>query len=169
MCERIEWEPVKPVFTPTAAAVDDNKSRTHQEAASLTAPASSNPPLFVTMQLSVCKSPPVGRRPVFWSAGNDCSHNNNATGSKCQEGNCLSDWSGLFRGSSFLPVGARIWAQPQPPAGRRAAPYDASRSNSASIKGASGDLLLRLFPINLREDGNLTARASVEGSAEAGA
>lgn len=33
---------------------------------------------------------------MFWSAGNDCSHNNNATGSKCQEENCLSDWPGLI-------------------------------------------------------------------------
>lgn len=161
MFKLIEWEPVKPVFTPTAAAQDDNNSRTHQEAALLTAQASSNPPLFVTMQLSVCKSPPVGGHPVFWSAGNDCSHNNNATGSKCQEGNCLSDWSGPFRGSSFLPG----WCQDLGPASASCrmptAPYSASRSNSASIKRARGDLLVRLFQINLGEDGNLTACASV--------
>lgn len=54
------------------------------------------------MQLSICKSPPLGRRLVLCSSGNDCSHNNNATGSKCQRENWLSDWSGPLK-SELIP------------------------------------------------------------------
>lgn len=119
------------------------------------------------MQLSVCKSPPLGCRLVFWSAGNDCSHNNNATGSKCQEENWLRDRS---LKSELIPRG---WCQDL---GRVSA---SCRMLRGSIRGlveqfsvaelSDGELLVRLFQINLQEDGNLTACASIEGSAEAGA
>lgn len=169
----LEWEPVRPSFTSTAAALGENKSRNRQETASLTASASSRPPLFVTMQLSICKSPPLGRHRVFRSAGNDCSHNNNATGSKCQEEKRLSDWSGPLKSGLI----ARAWCQARRRnLGRVSA---ACRTPSGPVrrlmeqfsldKQSGGELLVRLFQINLREDGNLTACASAEGSAEAGA